>query len=67
MWCGVSAKNNKVIDAGVSVVLVCWVVVVLCGRLVFGFGVVDRVRDGEVRERSHGLYPVRNAGFVIAF
>lgn len=28
----------------------------------------DRVVDGwEVRERSHGLYPVKNADFVIEF
>ena len=43
------------------VVVVLWIVWYLVGW------VVDGLRDGEVRERSHGLYPVRNAGFVIAF
>lgn len=36
----------RVIDA-VLVWCCCRVVVVLCGRLVFGFGVVDRVRGWE--------------------
>ena len=41
--CG-SARNNKVVRCNSVVGVVCRVVVVLCGRLVFGFGVVDRVR-----------------------
>ena len=38
-----------------------WITFILVGW------VVDRVRGWEMRKRLRGLYPVRNAHFVIAF
>lgn len=62
----VCKDNNKVNRCGVSVVLL-WGCCGVVDGFVFGFGVVDRVRGWEVKERSRTLYPVRNAHFSIEF
>ena len=41
--CGSVRQNNSVVRCSSVVGVVCKVVVVLCGRLALGFGVVDRV------------------------
>lgn len=67
MLCG-SAGNNKVgVCSSVSVVT-CKVVGLLWITFILVGWVVDKVVDGwEVRKRLRGLYPDKNADFVIAF
>ena len=52
--------NSKVVRCSSVVGVVYRAVVVLCGRLVLGFGVVDRMRGWGMRKRLRGLYPDQN-------